>query len=283
MTAPLVSVVIPCFNSGKTLSRSIESILNQDWPTKQIIIVNDGSTDSFTLDVIDSFSSNSIIKVISQNNCGLAAARNIGIKNADGEFIIPLDSDDWLEPTAIKEMFNAYLEVNSDCIVYSDINFEFERIGVKKTFCNPFEQMFTNQLPYCMFLPKKFFDEIVGYDEAFIYGLEDWDLNIRLIFSGCTFKKVELPLFHYSVAKSGMLQSITIKKFGSIFMVIKKKHSNKYRFSELRRLKIKSSGVPSNNNLNIYYLQNFCSIVLPSNIYNYIFVIINKLKYLQNN
>ena len=93
---PLVSIIIPCFNSGNILRRAIDSILNQSWPSIQIVLVNDGSEDQETLEVFNSYKNLSQLLLINQKNLGLPAARNNGVKNSSGEFLYFLDSDDWI-------------------------------------------------------------------------------------------------------------------------------------------------------------------------------------------
>src|SRR5262245_39247658 len=91
---PLVSVVIPAFNAGQTLARAVRSALTQDWARKEIIVVNDGSTDD-THRVAESFGDS--LRCLAQPNGGIAAARNRGIEESRGEFIAFLDADDeWL-------------------------------------------------------------------------------------------------------------------------------------------------------------------------------------------
>ncbi len=92
---PLVSVVIPAYNAERTLARAIRSALAQDWPRKEIIVVDDGSTDG-TRVVVESFGD--AARYIYQPSAGAAAARNRGIKDSRGEFIAFLDADDeWLD------------------------------------------------------------------------------------------------------------------------------------------------------------------------------------------
>ncbi len=95
MKSPLlVSILIPCYNSEQWLAETIKSALTQTWTNKEIIVVNDGSTDN-SLAVAKSFES-SIVKVISQKNKGASAARNRALKEAQGDFIQYLDADDIL-------------------------------------------------------------------------------------------------------------------------------------------------------------------------------------------
>ncbi len=109
---PLVSIIIPCYNSQQWLAETIESALSQTWTNKEIIVVNDGSTDN-SLAVAKSFES-SKVKIISQENKGASAARNVALKTAQGDFIQYLDADDLLAPDKIERQLmlltHSYLE-----------------------------------------------------------------------------------------------------------------------------------------------------------------------------
>lgn len=94
---PLVSVIIPCFNHGRYLTQAIDSILLQEYPNIEIIVVDDGSTDN-TQEILKKFNN---VKNVFQENKGLSTARNTGIANSNGELLIFLDADDWLLHYAI--------------------------------------------------------------------------------------------------------------------------------------------------------------------------------------
>lgn len=87
---PLVSVIIPAYNRAEYVGASIESVLNQSWPEREVIVVDDGSTDE-TADVVARYPS---VRYIHQSQCGIGAARNRGVRSARGEFLAFLDSDD---------------------------------------------------------------------------------------------------------------------------------------------------------------------------------------------
>ena len=89
----LISVIVPCFNSGRTLKRTVRSIKNQTWQNKEIILVNDGSDDKKTLEILKEFQKDNLVKIINQQNKGLPAARNAGVINAKGNYLYFLDSD----------------------------------------------------------------------------------------------------------------------------------------------------------------------------------------------
>jgi glycosyltransferase involved in cell wall biosynthesis len=275
---PLVSVIVPCYNSGKTLSRTIDSVIRQTWENIEIIIINDGSTDRSTIELLGYLSTKPKIIVHSQSNKGLASARNSGIRISKGEFILPLDSDDWLDDNAIKLMLDSANQNNRNNIVFSNIKLEGEKVGVKETYCNPFEQLFSNQLPYCMLFPKSVFNEISGYDESFLFGLEDWDLNIRLFINKHNFMKVNKSIFHYWVDKRGMFQSVTSKKFGYIFTQIMQKNSDTYVVSNLLKLMKCSKKIPSHRNMFFYLIIYLIYSIFPMKLSNYLYYSINYVK-----
>jgi len=97
---PLVSIIIPVYNAEKYLEETILSALNQTWPNKEIIIVDDGSTDNSLL-IANKFTG-PYIKVLRQEKMGASAARNKGLLEASGDYIQFLDADDLLSPDKIK-------------------------------------------------------------------------------------------------------------------------------------------------------------------------------------
>ncbi len=103
---PLVSIIIPSYNHGHYILEAINSAKFQNYPNKEIIVIDDGSNDD-TQEILKEIRG---IKYIYQNNQGLSAARNSGIKNSIGEFLIFLDADDWLLPDAIEINIKYLLE-----------------------------------------------------------------------------------------------------------------------------------------------------------------------------
>ena len=100
MQQPLVSIIIPVYNAEKYLAETIESALNQTWKNKEIIIVNDGSTDK-SLEIINSFKYPEIV-LINQSNQGASAAKQNGLKHSKGDYIQYLDADDILDASKIE-------------------------------------------------------------------------------------------------------------------------------------------------------------------------------------
>jgi len=119
MVASLVSVIIPCYNHGRFLPKSIESIQQQAYPAIEIIVVDDGSTDN-TREVAQQYPQ---VRYVYQTNQGLSAARNTGIAHSKGEFLIFLDADDWLFPGAIETNL-AYLHRQEQAAFVSGAHFK---------------------------------------------------------------------------------------------------------------------------------------------------------------
>ncbi|SHN24076.1 glycosyltransferase family 2 protein [Mucilaginibacter sp. OK098] len=97
---PLVSIIIPLYNAEKHIAETIETALNQTWPNKEIIIINDSSTDN-SLAIANKYV-NENVKAFTQENKGASAARNYGLREAKGEYIQFLDADDLLSPDKIE-------------------------------------------------------------------------------------------------------------------------------------------------------------------------------------
>jgi glycosyltransferase involved in cell wall biosynthesis len=119
---PLVSVVVPCFNAARTLLRTLESAQQQTYQNLEILIIDDGSTDS-THEVATKFVAHEPrARIIRQPNGGVAAARNLGIAHARGEFVAPLDADDLWAPQKIELQVKKILSDESIGLVYAWFN-----------------------------------------------------------------------------------------------------------------------------------------------------------------
>ncbi len=110
----VVSIIIPCYNAERWLAETLESALAQTWPDKEIIVINDGSTDG-SLAVAQQFATRGV-RVIDQPNRGASAARNHGLRVARGEFMQFLDADDLLAPDKIALQMRALEQAGPDAL-----------------------------------------------------------------------------------------------------------------------------------------------------------------------
>ena len=266
-----VSVIIPCYNSGQFLTRSVESILGQTFRKFEIIIINDGSTDKITLQIIKKYRKNNKIRIVNKKNSGLPAARNSGIKVARSKYILMLDSDDWLRLDTL-EIFYNFLERNKKVsYVYSNIHLADEKKGILKKNFNFFEQLFTNQIPYCALFRKSVLSTKFRYDEKMKKGFEDWDLNIRLGASGFYGKCINKNLFNYNVSKQGMLLKNTLSSYSEIFRYIRNKNYSEYNFISILKNYIKWKNTKSNYKLFLFLFYRLFLSILNDKQINYFF------------
>lgn len=95
---PLITIILPCYNSALTVARCVESILHQTYTNVELLIINDGSTDLTEEIVKDCCANDERVKILSKDNGGVSSARNVGLDNATGEWITFADSDDFVTP-----------------------------------------------------------------------------------------------------------------------------------------------------------------------------------------
>lgn len=113
---PFVNIIMPVYNSEKTIEKSIKSVLQQTYQNFILIIVNDGSTDN-TSNFLKKYSANNKIKVINQNNQGVSNARNVGLENANSDLVAFIDSDDYVLPNFLKNLVFGILMTKADLSV----------------------------------------------------------------------------------------------------------------------------------------------------------------------
>ena len=110
----LVTVILPVYNVEKYLKKGIESVLSQTYRGLEVILVDDGSTDSSGT-ICDEYAQiDSRVHVIHKENGGLASARNVGIRGASGQYIAYVDSDDWVEPAFVERLLNVCIENSAE-------------------------------------------------------------------------------------------------------------------------------------------------------------------------
>jgi len=119
-SAPLVSVIIPCYNAGRFVRDALDSALAQTYAAVEIVLVNDGSTEDLET-TLAPYRNHARVKIIAQTNQGLPAARNRGIRESGGEYLKFLDADDWLAPNALAKQVAAFETQPAPGLVYCDL------------------------------------------------------------------------------------------------------------------------------------------------------------------
>jgi len=206
-----LSVIIPCYNLGLYLEEAVESVISfVVVGAIELILVNDGSTDKNTLRVIKTIKTKyPDIRVIHQDNQGLAKARNNGIAIAKGTYIIPLDADNKLRSVFISEsiaILDTYTEVQ---VVYGNAEYFGTKSGLMGVL--PFdveELVLNNYIDACACFRKTAWEAVGGYDEQMpIMGFEDWDMWLRMMVKGFQFRYVDCVFFDYRAREGSMLSN----------------------------------------------------------------------------
>ena len=131
-----VSVIVPVYNVEKYLERCIESLINQTFDDIEIIALNNGSTDK-SLDILNYYAhKDKRIRVINNKNIGVSKSRNIGIEEAKGEYIVFVDSDDWIDSNMIYILYDTISDNNCDLVMCTYIR-EFSNHSKEKVFKLP--------------------------------------------------------------------------------------------------------------------------------------------------
>ena len=202
-----VSIVIPCYNLVPYVRQAVDSALAQTYSNFEVIVVNDGSTDD-SLQVLRQYGSR--VKLVDQKNQGLGAARNHGIAKAEGEFILPLDADDWINPNYLTKTVPRMADPRIG-IVSTDM----ERFGCWHDFIRPYgfsleTEMKSNQLPVTSLIRLIAFHQTPGYAGKDVVSA-DWNLWIDLLKRGWKVAHVPETLFHYRIRPDSMSSLATIR------------------------------------------------------------------------
>ncbi len=207
--APAVSVVIPCYRQAEYLPFALASLAMQTFQDWEVIVVDDGSPDA-TSDVVRDAAAKlpgRRIRLLRQENAGLANARNAGFQAARGRYLLPLDADDGLEPTFLERTV-AVLEAEPEIgVVHTDAGIFGARQGVWET-PRPFDTRHLieeNGLPYASLFRREVWARTGGYRANMSAGYEDWDFWLGAAAAGYTARRIPEPLLLYREKSASML------------------------------------------------------------------------------
>lgn len=218
----LVSIIIPVYNRENTIRECIESALSQTYKNIEIVIVNDGSadnTDRIVKELIEKYNN---IKYICKENGGVSSARNVGIENAEGEYIVFLDSDDTLDKQFLSEML---AQMSDDVLPICGINVQYESVSLKHLY-NENEKISSVPVKDIAFVYGKYLlssaankmysrKVIVENNISFPTDVANGeDLIFNLLYAEYIkeFKIVNQLLYNYSVSEDDTLHSTYEKK-----------------------------------------------------------------------
>lgn len=188
----MISVIVPCYNQSSYLNECLESVLNQTYKDWECIIVNDGSPDNTEEIALAWTKKDSRFKYIFQENSGVSVARNNGIDNSTGEWILPLDGDDkisssYLEKAIIK-IKEGYHLIYSNAIYFGEKNEEWILEDYEPS------KLLYHNIIFCSAIFKK---NNIRFDSKMTQGFEDWEFWVNYIFSAENIKIYKLDSFEF--------------------------------------------------------------------------------------
>lgn len=227
-----LSVVVPMYNAGEYISACIESIISQDIPTDnyEIIVVNDGSTDN-GLGIVQSYSEKySFIRIITQKNQGLSVARNTGIDNSWGDYIMFLDSDDWIKTNCFSEIKTHCIEDKLDVLRIGAANVLgteiHKRYNLDNTLLIKGRSFFDNNTEVCAPFSICRRQLLLDHNLRFFPGIyhEDGEFTPRLYYYAERVGFLDDIIYYVRQTPNSITRSINIKKPLDLLVVMRRLH-----------------------------------------------------------
>lgn len=224
---PHISIIVPCYNQARYLDETLQSVLKQSFQKWECILVNDGSTDNTKKVAQKWLNIDNRFKYYFQENSGVSSARNFGISQAGGRYILPLDSDDLLGPSYLELAAAIFKKETNLTLVYC----RAKKIGSENEYWElPPYTLKTlakgNIIFSCAFFKKQDWEKMGGYDTNLVHGYEDWDFWISLLKNGGQVYQIPEVQFYYRIKNSSRNKDISEKQFEEIYIYLSKKHSD---------------------------------------------------------
>jgi glycosyltransferase involved in cell wall biosynthesis len=245
--SPLFSIIIPCYNSASYISRVFTSVKKQSYKNYEIIFINDKSDDD-TLNVLLSYKNERVIIINNDSNLGPAKSRNIGLKIAKGDYIIFIDSDDWIENELLQILFEKILIEKADIIFYDSFraysdenkkNINRSKIYLQSKDISWFIANSTGSL-CCMCTKRELWE---GLEIPSLRNAEDIAIIPILISKSTIISVLPIPLYNYfyrnnslSNVKNEDISISFIKSFNYTFSHIPKKFSSEIEFHGIKTI-----------------------------------------------
>jgi len=231
-----VSVIIPCYNQAPFLVEAAESIVAQTFTDWECIIVNDGSSDNTSQVARDLIlrHPDRNIRLIEKSNGGLSDARNKGISEAKGDWILPLDSDDVFDPSFLDKAFAAIKEDNSINLVFANM----KEFGVKNGSWIPPDYSPEVVANVCTFVyaslyKKELWERVGGYFRGIPWGAEDWNFWISCSRVGIRPYRIPEKLFHYRTHAGTSMYDVMMTHWEEVKAFIRTLHEDIYSVAQL--------------------------------------------------
>ncbi|KKP59963.1 MAG: Glycosyl transferase, family 2 [Candidatus Gottesmanbacteria bacterium GW2011_GWA1_34_13] len=266
MTPPLISIITPNFNMEKFLRGCIESVLKQNYPNIEHLIIDDGSTDK-SQEIIQNYANKypGKIRYFKQKHLGHTAALNNLLKHTKGEIQLNLNSDDLLNPSACKWAYDNFIKYPNYAVIYGDEYVIDENNKIIDKFIPPdysFQKLLCSKLvipEQAAFIKKSYFEQVGLYYNPKIKKAMDFELWIRI---GQKFKIKHVPGY---VARYRWHANSGSKQFSNINKLVKEKEKiiNKVLNNKLTSPSVKNSQQCAYMGLHLWEKQMYANIYNP--------------------
>lgn len=251
MKDKLISVIVPAFNVEKYIEQCITSILSQTYRNLELLIINDGSTDQTKFICENYERKDKRLKLISVKNNGVSSARNIGLKEAKGDYIFFVDSDDWIEPETLMDMKTSLEKSEFDCVMCSynsyknnnkiksnhitnNSNMVYTQKSIINAMCymnNPYENFDLGVIWGALY--KKELINKIQFNENISIG-EDFEFKYKVLLNSNSVMCTETQYYNYRLhSQSAMHGAFNEKKIKS-FIELEDFFNSKFVISEYK-------------------------------------------------
>jgi len=224
----LISAIVPVYNAEKFIVRCVNSVLSQTYDNWELILIDDGSTDNSLLLLQDYAAKDKRIKVIHQNNKGAGSARNAGISEAKGNYIVFIDSDDYIEPTYFE-----ILSKHDEDVVFIDVNRRDEHgnitciekmsVNRRKSKNDILREQMTGKILWGGVRKAVKKDIIAKYNVRYsdLRVGEEAIYSFKVLYHAKTFSFIDVPVYNYVVHEGSLSQTLIDDPWGPISISMK--------------------------------------------------------------
>ena len=226
---PIISVIITCYNLGRYIEEAVESVSNQTFKSLELIIVDDGSHDEATLRTLSRLSERGI-RLVRQENQGVGAALNYGIRLSGGKYLCALDSDDRLRPELLEKavrILDGEPEVGIVACFIQEFGESDKVLRPKECDLSDMTSMNRIGMPAAVFR-RQAWEKVGGYHGS-PRGLEDWGLWLGIMELGYRMRVIPEILFEYRVRADSMYHSRTPEEYGLVWRNLVIRHEATYK------------------------------------------------------
>lgn len=218
-----VSVIVPVYNASEYIGNTLNSIINQDFDSYEIIVIDDGSTDN-SLEIIRGTLENASLpnKVIHQENAGVSVARNVGIEASEGKYLVFIDADDYVTPNHLSTLYNGesdfsltlYVKKDGDKLIQLD-QYSQDVISTEDFIKKELNMQITFNFFQLMYKSSIIKDNDINFTPGVVYG-EDTEFAHKALFYGNEIVINNEVTYYYVQHSESAIKTTQYKRFGVI-------------------------------------------------------------------